>query len=63
MLAILVCGWHLGSQNTFERVGTALRDAAEALKVKDRVIVAWDDEAELPGDISVIPVWKFLLGQ
>ena len=51
------------NQNTFEREVTALRDAADALKVKDRIIVTWDDETKLPGDIQVIPVWKFLLGQ
>jgi len=25
-------------------------------------IVTWDDEAELEGNISVIPAWKWLLG-
>ena len=59
---IQVC-YDMTNQNTFEREVTALRDAADALKVKDRIIVTWDDETELPGDIQVIPVWKFLLGQ
>ena len=53
----------MSDRTTFEREVTALRDAADALDVKDRYIVTWDDEETLPGDIQVVPAWKFLLNR
>ena len=46
---------------TFAREVSALRDAADALGVKERYVVTWDDEDSLPDDIQIIPAWKFLL--
>ena len=57
---IQVC-FDMSNPKTFEREVSALTDAANALGVKDRYVVTWDDEDELPGNIQVIPVWKFLL--
>ena len=59
---IQVC-FDMSDRTTFEREVTALRDAADALDVKDRYIVTWDNEETLPGDIQVIPAWKFLLNR
>lgn len=59
---IQVC-FDMSDQTTFEREVTALRDAADALGVKNRYIVTWDNEEALPGDIQVVPAWKFLLNQ
>ena len=57
---IQVC-FDMSNQKTFDREVSALRNAADALGVKDRYIVTWDDETELPGNIQVLPIWKFLL--
>lgn len=57
---IQVC-FDMSNPKTFEREVSALTDAAKALGVKDRYVVTWDDEDELPGNIQVVPVWKFLL--
>jgi predicted AAA+ superfamily ATPase len=57
---IQVC-FDMSNPKTFEREVSALTDAANALGVKDRYVVTWDDEDELPGNIQVIPIWKFLL--
>ena len=59
---IQVC-FDMSDRTTFEREVTALRDAADALDVKDRYIVTWDNEETLPGDIQVVPAWKFLLNR
>jgi len=57
---VQVC-FDMSDRKTFDREVTALRDAADALGVKDRCVVTWDDEDSLPGNIQVIPIWKFLL--
>jgi hypothetical protein len=59
---IQVC-FDMSDRTTFEREVTALRDAADTLAVKDRYIVTWDDEETMPGDIQVVPAWKFLLNR
>ena len=41
--------------------GGHCRAAADSLGVKDRCVVTWDDEDSLPGNIQVVPIWKFLL--
>ncbi|MBO4305233.1 MAG: ATP-binding protein [Lentisphaeria bacterium] len=55
-----VC-FDMSDRKTFDREVTALRDAADALGVKDRCVVTWDDEDSLPGNVQVVPIWKFLL--
>lgn len=57
---VQVC-FDMSDRKTFDREVTALRDAADALDVKDRFVVTWDDEDSLPGNIQVVPIWKFLL--
>ena len=59
---IQVC-YDMSNQTTFEREVSALRDAADALSINKRYIITWDDEELLPGNIQVVPVWKFLLGK
>ncbi len=54
--------YEMPSRETLAREVRALTQAGEELGVTERLIVTWDDEADLDGDISVIPVWKFLLG-
>ena len=57
---VQVC-FDMSDHKTFAREVSALRDAADALGVKERYVVTWDDEDSLPGNIQVLPVWKFLL--
>ena len=57
---IQVC-FDMSDRKTFDREVSALRSAADALGVKDRYVITWDDETSLPGDIQVVPIWKFLL--
>lgn len=61
-ILIQVC-YDMSNQTTFEREVSALRDAADALSINKRYIITWDDEELLPGNIQVVPVWKFLLGK
>ena len=57
---IQVC-FDMSDPKTFDREVSALRSAADSLGIEERYIITWDDETELPGDIQVLPVWKFLL--
>lgn len=57
---VQVC-YDMSNKDTFEREVSALKDAADALSITKRYVVTWDDEEYLPGDIQVVPVWKFLL--
>ena len=57
---IQVC-FDMSNPKTFEREVSALCSAADSLGVEDRCVVTWDDETTLPGNIQVIPIWKFLL--
>jgi len=54
--------YEMPSRETLAREATALVQAGAELGVKERIIVTWDDEAELEGGVSVIPAWRFLLG-
>ena len=54
--------YEMPSGETLKREVEALIQAGEELGVKERIIVTWDDEAELEGGISVVPAWRFLLG-
>ena len=59
---VQVC-FDMEKQATFEREVSALREASNALGVKDCRIVTWDDEGILPGDIRIVPAWKYLLNR
>ena len=59
---IQVC-FDMSDPKTFDREVSALRSAADSLGIEDRYVITWDDETVLPGDIQVLPVWKFLLGR
>ena len=59
---VQVC-FDMSDRKTFAREVSALRDATDALGVKERYVVTWDDEDSLPGNIQVIPAWKFLLAR
>ena len=61
-MLIQVC-FNMSDRTTFEREVSALRNAADALDVKNRYIVTWDDEETLPDNIQVVPAWKFLLNR
>ena len=54
--------YEMPSRETLRREVVALEQAGEELGVEERIIVTWDDEAELDGGISVVPAWRFLLG-
>lgn len=55
--------YEMPSRETLAREVTALEQAGKELGVEERLIVTWDDEAELDGGISVVPAWRFLLGR
>jgi len=57
---IQVC-WEMSDQNTFNRELRGVQSAMEELSIDSATIVAWDDEANLQGNINVTPVWKWLL--
>ena len=59
---VQVC-FDMENQATFEREVSALREASDALGVKDCRIVTWDDEGVLPDGIRIVPAWKFLLNK
>ena len=59
---IQVC-FDMSDPKTFEREVSALRKAAGSLGIKDCYVITWDDETSLPGNIQVMPIWKFLLSQ
>ena len=54
--------YEMPSAETLEREVRALMQAGEELNVQEKIIVTWDDDAELDSGISVIPAWRFLLG-
>jgi len=53
--------WDMADQNTFSRELRGLQSAMKKLAIKSGTIVTWDDEATLEGNITVVPVWKWLL--
>ena len=60
---LMQVSYEMPSSETLKREVEALSQAGEELGVDERLIVTWDDEAALPGDIQVIPAWKFLLNR
>jgi len=53
--------WDMTEQDTFNRELRGLQSAMHELAIDFGTIVTWDDETELAGNISVVPVWKWLL--
>ncbi len=51
----------MADQKTFKRELRGLQSAMKELSIDSGTIVTWDDEATLAGNISVVPVWKWLL--
>jgi predicted AAA+ superfamily ATPase len=60
VILIQAC-WDMAEQNTFKRELRGLLSAMKELSIDSGTIVTWDDEAELEGNIRVVPVWKWLL--
>ncbi len=60
VILIQAC-WDMADQNTFNRELRGLQSSMKELSINSATIVTWDDEADLDGNISVIPVWKWLL--
>ena len=60
VILIQAC-WDMTEQNTFNRELRGLQSAMQELAIDSGTIVTWDDETELAGNISVVPVWKWLL--
>lgn len=48
-------------QNTFNRELRGVQSAMKELSINSGTIVTWYDEATLEGNITVVPVWKWLL--
>jgi hypothetical protein len=57
---IQVC-WQMSDQKTFDREYRGLQSAMEELSIHSGTIVTWDDEARLDNNISIVPIWKWLL--
>lgn len=53
--------WDMADRKTFDRELRGLRSTMKELSVDIGTVVTWDDEVELPGNINVVPVWKWLL--
>jgi uncharacterized protein len=53
--------WDMTDQRTFDRELRGLQSAMRELSIDSGTIVTWDDEAALEENISVVPVWKWLL--
>jgi predicted AAA+ superfamily ATPase len=48
-------------KKTFDREYRGLQSAMEEFSIHSGTIVTWDDESQLENNISVIPIWKWLL--
>jgi len=60
MLLIQVC-WDMTNAKTFNRELRGLKFAMDELSLDNGLIITWDDEQILENNISVVPVWKWLL--
>lgn len=60
VILIQAC-WDMADRKTFHRELRGLQSAMQELAIDSGTIVTWDDEAALEGNISVVPVWKWLL--
>jgi len=59
---IQVC-WKISDKKTFERELRGLVKAMEEFSIPSGTIVTWDDEILLNNNISVVPIWKWLLSE
>lgn len=57
---IQVC-WDMSDKRTFERELRGLKSAMDEFSIASGTIVTMDDEVMLDNEISVVPVWKWLL--
>ena len=57
---IQVC-WDMSDKNTFNRELRGLKSAMAELSVNSGTILTWDDETTLEDNISVVPIYKWLL--
>ena len=53
--------WDMADRKNFSRELRGPQSAMKELSLDAGTIVTWDDEAELEGNISVVPAWKWLL--
>lgn len=60
VILIQAC-WDMTDQHTFNRELKGLQSAMQELAIAAGTIITWDDEALLGEDISVVPIWKWLL--
>jgi predicted AAA+ superfamily ATPase len=59
---IQVC-WEMSGKHTFKRELRGLTNAMDEFSIQTGTIVTWDDETQLDNDISVVPIWKWLLSE
>lgn len=57
---IQVC-WELSDEKTFKRELRGLQTVMDELSISSGTIVTWDDEAIFDNNITVVPIWKWLL--
>ncbi|RKZ82824.1 MAG: ATP-binding protein [Candidatus Parabeggiatoa sp. nov. 1] len=57
---IQVC-WDMSDEKTFQRELRGLQTVMQALSITAGTIVTYDDEASLDNNITVVPIWKWLL--
>jgi hypothetical protein len=53
--------WDMTDHKTFNRELRGLQSAMKELSIDSGTIVTWDDEETLETNVSVVPVWKWLL--
>lgn len=57
---VQVC-WDMSDEKTLKRELRGLKSAMEEFSIKSGTVVTWDDEISLDDNISIVPVWKWLL--
>jgi predicted AAA+ superfamily ATPase len=57
---IQVC-WDINNMRTLKRELKHLKSAMQEHKVPKATIVSWDDEIDLYNEITITPIWKWLL--
>jgi len=55
-----VC-WDMSNEKTFNRELRGIKAAMQELSLDNASIITWDDEQMLEHNISVVPVWKWLI--
>ncbi len=59
---VQVC-WDLSDEKTYQRELRGLQTVMDALSITTGTIVTYDDEANLDNNITIIPIWKWLLSE